>query len=657
VPQEKVYINDPEGAFDILGLMPAERSRVRPRGVSLTGRGSGARLFGYVTVLLAAFTVAMLAGYTPLGHQIDNDVYDWVFRLSAPAPGEFTCALVEIDESSFAEFGGVRALRSILARTLESLAQAPPRVVLVDLTLTDAGDPAEDARLEAAMKRTANLVLASEMTADGSRWQDPLPRFRQWAGAVGHVHAAQDETDGVNRRVPLEKVASRQRRWAMALEAYRLNRGVAQVVESPDDLRVGDVVIPASREQGRAISIVRLPSRRDGSTAVPRVPVSELLSDPAAAGRLRGRVVLIGVTAQSAARDRLMTPYSSERPMPGVEIHANAFETLARGRFLAAARDTDVAAVSVALVVLVGLSFAALSGWKAYSLGAVLVVVATALPFGLFGRGLAFPLVAPAGAAWLSAAGAATFQYFAARRRLRQVEDEKTRYQQAVHFVTHELRTPLTAIQGSSELITRYNLGDEKRKEIAGLIHSESRRLGRMIESFLNMERLTAGQMELKREPVASAELVDTCLARAQAVAERKRIRLVRETVEEAVFTGDRELLEFALYNLITNAVKYSPSGTETTVEGRLRDGRFSLSVRDQGMGMDKKEVRKVFDRFYRTKRAEQSGEKGTGIGLSIVEQIVTQHGGRIEVESTPGKGSCFTLVIPADVPQGMVRG
>lgn len=343
--------------------------------------------------------------------------------------------------------------------------------------------------------------------------------------------------------------------------------------------------------------------------------------------------------------------------MPGVEIHANAYETLARGRFLSGARDTDVAAVSVLLVVLIGISFAALSGWRAYSLGAVLVVLGTALPFTLFGRGLAFPLVAPAGATWLSAAAAATFQYFAARRRLRQVEDEKARYQQAVHFVTHELRTPLTAIQGSSELMTRYNLGDEKRKEIAGLIHSESRRLGRMIETFLNVERLTAGQMELKREPVASSELVDTCLARAQAVAERKRIRLARQTVEEAVFSGDRELLEFALYNLITNAVKYSPSGTETTVEGRLHNGRFALSVRDQGMGMDKKEVRKVFERFYRTRRAEQSGEKGTGIGLSIVEQIVTQHGGRIEVESTPGKGSCFTLVIPAEVPQDTGRG
>ena len=71
------------------------------------------------------------------------------------------------------------------------------------------------------------------------------------------------------------------------------------------------------------------------------------------------------------------------------------------------------------------------------------------------------------------------------------------------------------------------------------------------------------------------------------------------------------------------------------------------LSVADQGIGMDEKELRKIFKKFYRTKKAENSGEVGTGIGLSIVEQIVTQHGGRIEVTSTPGKGSCFTMVLP----------
>ena len=86
------------------------------------------------------------------------------------------------------------------------------------------------------------------------------------------------------------------------------------------------------------------------------------------------------------------------------------------------------------------------------------------------------------------------------RRSLRRSEAERARYQQAMHFVTHEMRTPLSAIQGSSELISRYALTEEKRKQIALLINSESKRLARMVEIFLNVERLSAGQMELKRE-------------------------------------------------------------------------------------------------------------------------------------------------------------
>jgi len=105
--------------------------------------------------------------------------------------------------------------------------------------------------------------------------------------------------------------------------------------------------------------------------------------------------------------------------------------------------------------------------------------------------------------------------------------------------------------------------------------------------------------------------------------------------------------MEYAVYNLLTNAVKYSPPQTRVRVYGEDGKGdRVRLSIRDQGIGMDKKEVGRIFEKFYRTKRAEQSGEVGTGIGLSLVDQIVTRHGGTIHVESEPGKGSEFTLVL-----------
>jgi signal transduction histidine kinase len=231
------------------------------------------------------------------------------------------------------------------------------------------------------------------------------------------------------------------------------------------------------------------------------------------------------------------------------------------------------------------------------------------------------------------------------------VEAERTRYQQAVQFVSHEMRTPLAAIQGSSDLMRRYRLSEEKQQQLAETIGSESRRLARMIEAFLSVEQLSAGQMELKQEVISAQEVLGICLERVRPLAERKQIRIRLEMGEEALLAGDRELMEYAVYNLLTNAVKYSPAETEVSVRVSRDAGHVRISVQDQGMGMDRRELKQVFRKFYRTRGAEASGEAGTGIGLAIVEQIVTLHGGKIEVASQPGKGSCFTLVLPAQVP------
>jgi two-component system sensor histidine kinase SenX3 len=177
--------------------------------------------------------------------------------------------------------------------------------------------------------------------------------------------------------------------------------------------------------------------------------------------------------------------------------------------------------------------------------------------------------------------------------------------------------------------------------------------MGRMIEMFLNVERLSSGEVELKKENFPVRAVMAGCVERAAPLAERKQIRIIMDDLGDEVLTGDRELMEYAFYNLLTNAIKYSPSKTEVTVFGGRDGDRFEVSVRDQGIGIDQKEVRNIFQKFYRTRKAEQSGEVGTGIGLSIVEQIVLQHGGKIEVTSTPGKGSCFTLILPVSQTVG----
>ena len=149
-----------------------------------------------------------------------------------------------------------------------------------------------------------------------------------------------------------------------------------------------------------------------------------------------------------------------------------------------------------------------------------------------------------------------------------------------MHFVTHEMRTPLSAIQGSSELISRFPLTEDKRKQIALLINSESKRLARMVEIFLNVERLSAGQMQLKREPISVSAMCALCVERVIPVAQRKNITINPQPIPaELTVYGDRELMEYACYNLLTNAVKYSPQRTQVTVSCWKDDARIRIAA------------------------------------------------------------------------------
>jgi len=596
------------------------------------------RALGYVVVVSGCFALAVLAGWTSIASRIDNYAYDWMFQLFPPAASPPQAVIVAIDDSTYDSMGGQAGYRRMLAAALERLSLITPKAVAIDMILADAGDPKQNDQLQSAMKRTTNLVIEASYTE--GQWVEPLPLFRQWAAGIGHDTADEDSTDGVTRAIPLERRTRNERRWALALEAFRLARS-AQIIESPDDLQVGAEIIPARRtlDMDRPLRILYRAN-------LPRVSLEDLTEKPQLASGLSGKVIFLGVTSLSAARDRVVTPVGV---MAGVEVHAQAFETLAGGRFVVDASNLLVLGVCAAIALAAALLFGFLAGGAAYVSGAALLLAAHTVPLLFFQHGTVLPYFAPFATVWLTISGAASYQHFVIRRELRKSQSDKTRYQQTLQWVTHEMRTPLTAIQGSSELMGRYNLTEEKRKQIAQMINSESKRLARMIQTFLDMERLSDGQLELKRENFRAADLIETCVERLGPLADRKNIRINFDPYLSGELLGDRELLEYALYNLLTNAVKYSPVETEVRVlcETSNKD-EVRLCVKDQGIGMDSKELKNIFKKFYRTKRAEASGEKGTGIGLSIVEQIVLHHGGKMEVTSELGKGSSFTIVLPA---------
>jgi len=285
----------------------------------------------YIALLAAVFLVAVWASYS-FGAQIDNYSYDKMFRLYNPPPWKPESIILAIDDDTLNSIDrGMENIRPALARGLRLINAAEPRAVAVDLILSDRRDEAADAALSEAFRATPHLVLSSTLLDDPPGWQDPRPEFARWAGALGHVYAKPDDEDSVTRVIPLDRHVGREQRWAIALEAFRLSRGGGTPLESPGDVEVAGTLIPFKRtDEGRLLRIRYLPPDR----SITRVSLHRLLDHPGEAARFTGKVVFVGVTAATAVRDRLFTPYSYGATTTGIEIHAEAFETIAQRLFL-----------------------------------------------------------------------------------------------------------------------------------------------------------------------------------------------------------------------------------------------------------------------------------------------------------------------------------
>ncbi len=241
---------------------------------------------------------------------------------------------------------------------------------------------------------------------------------------------------------------------------------------------------------------------------------------------------------------------------------------------------------------------------------------------------------------------AAAEQLAAANLQLQQAEEEKRRADRLAALgqlsagLAHELRNPLGTIRASSEMLTRSLAAEnEVAREMAGFIASEVDRCNSLITRFLQFARPL--QLQL-----AEADLAQT-LDRAVALAEREAagIAFYRNYQPDIPpFAFDAELLEHAFYNLLINAAQASPPGGAVTVKTRAGGTDAEVSVIDRGCGIDPGQRDDIFNPFFTTK------PQGVGLGLAIVSKIVDEHGGNITVESEPGKGSIFRVILPMEV-------
>jgi signal transduction histidine kinase len=189
---------------------------------------------------------------------------------------------------------------------------------------------------------------------------------------------------------------------------------------------------------------------------------------------------------------------------------------------------------------------------------------------------------------------------------------------------------------------------EEQRRQYYALLVRESRRLKRLVENLLDFARMEGGAKEYRFETLNAATLVKEIVSEFQEEVEPRGYR-VELSIEDpgVIVQADGEALHRALWNLLDNAVKYSPDSQTVWVELAREENQCRVLVRDRGLGISPTDQEHIFEKFARSGTSRTAGVKGTGIGLSLVDHIVRAHRGRIRVESEPGRGSTFAILLP----------
>lgn len=224
------------------------------------------------------------------------------------------------------------------------------------------------------------------------------------------------------------------------------------------------------------------------------------------------------------------------------------------------------------------------------------------------------------------------------------------------HFVAmaaHDLRSPLTVVSGLVDLLLLEAWAAEPgpvRDQLA-LIHHHTRRLARMIDNFLDLDQIEHGQLYRRAAMCDLTALLGEVVDAFQAPARARGLQLVLEAGAALRLTGDEEQLRRVFYNLVDNALKYSPEGAMVTVSMVVQTEAVVVRVADTGRGMTPEQLTHLFAPYFRAPEARRSLTRGTGLGLYIVKSLVEAHGGQITVESAPGAGTTFAVRLPLSPP------
>lgn len=232
-------------------------------------------------------------------------------------------------------------------------------------------------------------------------------------------------------------------------------------------------------------------------------------------------------------------------------------------------------------------------------------------------------------------------------------EKEERERRLFVSNVSHELRTPLTSVKSYLEALDEGALYDPVAPDFIKVSLDETNRMMRMVTDLLHLSRIDNATSKLDVELINFTAFITFILNRFDKMRnqdEEKKYELVRDYPITSVWIEiDTDKMTQVIDNILNNAIKYSPDGGKITVSMKTTDDQMILSISDQGLGIPKQDLPRIFDRFYRVDRARSRAQGGTGLGLAIAKEIIKQHNGFIWAKSEYGKGSTFTIVLPYD--------
>lgn len=625
-----------------------------------------------LSTALILLVVAVVTSYSGVLGRVDNLLFDLGQRLHArPPPADLV--IVAIDEDSLSKLGRWPWSRRLHAALIDRLKADGARVIGLDLVIAepDTADQPADAELAGALARAGNVVLPVLLESSRVNGQLletlPLPQLLERAAGLGRVHVELDE-DGIARGIYLwEGVGSPA--WPHFSQAVLQTAGLLP----PDYRREAPPATDAMpfalmRAEPRRISFLGPPGHMQTLSYV------RVLTGEFAPGTFRDKVVLVGATAAGMG-DLLPTPVSGLRqPMPGVEVHANALESMKNHTLI------ESFALPASLPVVVLLALAPLLWLPRLNPASGLAASVAWFVF-VAAAGIAMPTLSNR---WLPIAGALLAILLAypvwSWRRL----------ESAGRFLDHELkrlrqelgpeagapprrpsRDPFEArirqVQVAAHTLRR--LRDEQRETLAFISHDiraplasammqldalptpAPARLGASIargltlaEEFLRTAR--AEMLDAARfEELDFAALVHQAVDDAYMVARAKTVSLIRRLPEDPVWVkGEFGLLHRAVLNLILNAVHYAPSHSSVEIESLGDASVAGVSVTDHGPGIDAGDMARLFSRFSRGAAGQTTG---TGLGLYFVRTVAEKHGGSVAVESERACFTRFTLRIP----------